>query len=160
MRSTSHSVVTSRMVTKNILIWYSVPDDTILDCYTVPAWWPQDCQWVMRHGRYCPFVIGWSKYSLGNASVTMYSGLTRLVGFSTVLQRPLTVPLNCPNGRQMPAIRAVQGDCETEHFHFSYGRKKKLLLGWCHEMEQLSTASTALCVGNNRHWWILLTKGQ
>ena len=31
---------------------------------------------------------------------------------STVSQRPLTVPLYSPNGRQLPAVRTVQGDCE------------------------------------------------
>ena len=35
------------------------------------------------------------------------------MGISTVFQRPLTVPLHNPNGRQMPAISAVQGDCES-----------------------------------------------
>ena len=34
------------------------------------------------------------------------------MGITTFFLRPLTVPLNSPNGRQMPAIRAVQGDCE------------------------------------------------
>ena len=27
-------------------------------------------------------------------------------------QMPLTVPLHSPNGRPLPAISAVQGDCE------------------------------------------------
>ena len=42
----------------------------------------------------------------------MHHMLTRPVGISTVFQRPLTVPLHSPNGRQMPAVRVVQGDCE------------------------------------------------
>ena len=29
-----------------------------LDCYTVPAWWPSDCQWGMRHGLRLASVAG------------------------------------------------------------------------------------------------------
>ena len=83
-----------------------------LDCFTVPAWWHYDCQWNMRHGLpngwHHPFVIGWSKYQLRLPDC----GLMWPVGISTVFQRSLTVPLHSPNGRQMPAVRAVQGDCE------------------------------------------------
>ena len=42
------------------------------------------------------------------------------VGISTILQRPLTIPLYSPTRRQMPAIKAVQGDCESIYFC------------WCH----------------------------
>ena len=34
------------------------------------------------------------------------------VGIATVLQKHITVSLHSPNGRQMPAVRAVQGDRE------------------------------------------------
>ena len=50
-------------------------------------------------------------YRLGTSSHPMHYGLTWTVGISTVFQRPLTVPLHSPNGRQMPAVSAVQGDC-------------------------------------------------
>ena len=34
------------------------------------------------------------------------------MGIPTVFQTPVKVPSHCPNGRQLPALRAVQGDCE------------------------------------------------
>ena len=43
----------------------------------------------------------------------MHYGLTWPQGISIVFQKPLTVTLQSPNGRHLPAIRAVQGDCET-----------------------------------------------
>ena len=46
------------------------------------------------------------------ASVAMDYRFTWQMGISTILTRPLTVPLHSPCGRQMPAVRAVQGDCE------------------------------------------------
>ena len=58
------------------------------------------------------FVIGWSKYKLGLPSAPLHYGLTWPVGIPTVFQTSVTVPLHCPNGRQLPAVRAVQGDCE------------------------------------------------
>ena len=59
-----------------------------------------------------PFVIDWSKYRLGLPSALLHHVLARPVGISTAFQTPVTVPLHSPNGRQMPAVRAVQGDCE------------------------------------------------
>ena len=50
--------------------------------------------------------IGWI------TPVVMDCGIMWQVGISTIFHRPLTVPLHSLNGRQMPAIRAVQGDCE------------------------------------------------
>ena len=57
-------------------------------------------------------VFSWSEHKLGLPCVTMHCGLTSLVGISTVCQWSLTVPLHSPNGRHLPAVRAVQGDCE------------------------------------------------
>ena len=42
----------------------------------------------------------------------MLCGLMWPMGISSIFQRPLTVPLHSPNGRQMPAIRVVQEDCK------------------------------------------------
>ena len=42
----------------------------------------------------------------------MHCGLVWWFGIPTILQRSLTVPLNSPNGRQMPAVRPVQDDRE------------------------------------------------
>ena len=58
------------------------------------------------------FVIGLWKYRLGLPQSAMDCGLKIPVGIPTILQRPLTVPLHSPNGRLLPAVRAVQGDCE------------------------------------------------
>ena len=52
---------------------------------------------------------------MGKASSAMHCGLMWLLGISTVFQRPLTVSFHSFNGRQMPAVKAVQGDCETVH---------------------------------------------
>ena len=59
-----------------------------------------------------PFVIGWSKERFGLPSAPLHYGLTWPVGIPTVFQTPVTVPLHCLNGRQLPAVRAVQRDCE------------------------------------------------
>ena len=61
-----------------------------------------------------PFVIGWSKYRLGLPSAPLRYGLIWPVGIPTVFQTPVTVPLHSPNGRQMPAIRAVQWDWKSQ----------------------------------------------
>ena len=68
-------------------------------------------------GRCHSFVIDWSKYSSRNTSVAKHSGITWPMGSSTVFQSPLTVSLHKPNGRQMPAVRVVQGDCEIIYIH-------------------------------------------
>ena len=90
-----------------------------IDCYTALAWWPWNWQWGMgvwgmvSTWLTSPIVIGWSKYGLGMPRVTVHYGTMWLVSISIVFQRPLAVPLHIPNNRQMPAIRAVQGDCEN-----------------------------------------------
>ena len=58
------------------------------------------------------FMIDWSRYRLGLPGVAMHYGFMQPVGIPTVFCKALTVPLHSPNGRQMPAIKAVQGDCE------------------------------------------------
>ena len=63
-------------------------------------------------GWHHPFVIGWSKYRLGLPSAPLNYGLMWPVWIPTVWQAPVTVSLHCPNGRQLPAVRAVQWDCE------------------------------------------------
>ena len=55
-------------------------------------------------------------YRLGLPSATLHFGFTWPMGIPTIFQTPMTVlgtvPLHSPNGRQVPAVRAVQGDCE------------------------------------------------
>ena len=53
-------------------------------------------------GWHHAFVIGWSIYRKRLPSAH----------YITVFQTPVTVPLHSPNGRQTPAVRAVQWDCE------------------------------------------------
>ena len=88
----------------------------LIDCCTVLAWWLLDSQWDMRHGLplagISSFVIGWSRYTHQLHWILGNYGLKQLVIISNIFQTPLTVPLHSPNGRQMPAISAVQGDCE------------------------------------------------
>ena len=63
-------------------------------------------------GWHHPFLIGWSKHWLGMPRVAMDCGVIWPVWLPTGFQRQLTVSLHSPNGRQMPAVRAVQGDRE------------------------------------------------
>ena len=63
-------------------------------------------------GWHHPFVIGWSKYRLRFLTAPLHYEFMWPVGIHTVFQTPVTVPLHHPNGRQMSALRAVQGDCE------------------------------------------------
>ena len=63
-------------------------------------------------GWHDPFVIDWSKYRLELATTTLYYGLMWPVWIPTVFQIPGALPLYSPDGRGMPAIRAVQVDCE------------------------------------------------
>ena len=44
-------------------------------------------------GWHCPFVIVWSKYSLGKPSAPLHYGVTWPVGIPTVFETPVTVPL-------------------------------------------------------------------
>ena len=64
------------------------------------------------------FMIGSSKDRLGLHSAPLHYGLTWPVGILTVFQTPVTVPLHCPNDRQLPAVRTVQGDCERVYEWF------------------------------------------
>ena len=56
-------------------------------------------------------MIVWSKYRLGLPIPPLHYGLMWPGGIPTIFQTPVTVPLHSPNGRQMPAVRAVKGDC-------------------------------------------------
>ena len=55
-------------------------------------------------GWHHPFVIGWSKYSLGLPNAPLHYGLSWPVGILTVFQTPVTVPLHSPNGRQATCL--------------------------------------------------------
>ena len=59
-----------------------------------------------------PFVIGYCKYKFGLPNAPLHYGLTWPVGIPIVFQTLVTVPLHSPDSRRMPAVRAVQGDCE------------------------------------------------
>ena len=63
-------------------------------------------------GWHQPFIIGWSKYRLVLPYAAMHYRLMQLVGITTVFQGPLTVSLHSLNSRHLPAVKAVQGDCE------------------------------------------------
>ena len=69
-------------------------------------------------GWYADSVISWSidwetsqlHWILGDY------GMKLLVGISIIFEMPQTVPLHSPDGR-MPAIMAVQGDCERVYWY-------------------------------------------
>ena len=58
------------------------------------------------------FVIGWSKYRLGLPSTPLHYGIRWPVGIPTVSKTSVTVLLHSPEGRHLPAVWAVQRDCE------------------------------------------------
>ena len=68
---------------------------------------PRASNWLVS-----PFVIGWSRYSLGIPQSKCLLGSCDWWDLLPFIKGTLTVPLHSPNGRQMPAISAVQGDCE------------------------------------------------
>ena len=63
-------------------------------------------------GWHHSFVIGWFKYRLGLPNTPLHYGRMWPVGIPIVFQTSVTVSLHRPDGRQMPVVRAVQGDCE------------------------------------------------
>ena len=94
----------------------------LIDCSTVIAWCRQwGCQWGMRHGLWLAvFPAVWLAGQ--NIDRRIHNKrYTLLAGISTVLQRPVAVPLHSPNGRQMPAVRAVQGDCGRVYMAYLRG---------------------------------------
>ena len=62
------------------------------------------------------FVIGCSKDRLGLLSAPLHYGITWRVGIPIVFRTPVTVPLHYPNGRQLPAAMAVQGNREKVYW--------------------------------------------
>ena len=79
-------------------------------------------------GWHHAFVIGWSRYRLGLPSTLLHYGLTWPVGIPNILQTPVRVPLLSPNGRHLPAVRTVQGDCER--VYPLYGTADALMAYW------------------------------
>ena len=76
-----------------------------VDCYTVLLWWLWDCHWGMRYGLQLAGItfFDWLvQIQVRNISIAKYYELTWLVGISMMFQRPLTVPLHNPNGRDLP----------------------------------------------------------
>ena len=90
-------------------------------------------------------MIAWSKYRLGNPSHAMYYGIMWPMGISTVFQRALTVPFHSPNSRHMPAVRAVQGDCERV-----YGDQEKCRL---HQAFPMSPATAMELIEASTNSW-------
>ena len=86
--------------------------DALLDCSAPGGERCESLTWVDEIGCVACYVIGWCSYRLGKSWHAMHYGFMWMVGISTIFQRPLTVLLSSPNGRQMPAVRVVQGDCE------------------------------------------------
>ena len=88
------------------------------------------------------FVIAWYKFRLGLPHLLCIMGSCDLWEF-VPFYRPLTAPLHSPNGRQMPAIRAVQGDCERVYtlqvactvIHHTWSATH-YMRGWAHEKWQ------------------------
>ena len=82
--------------------------------YTVLAWWQYNCQWCRTHGlQLAGITLSWLVgLNIHGDCLVPYCIMWPAVGIPTVFQTPVTVPLRSPNGRQMPAVRAVQGDCE------------------------------------------------
>ena len=58
------------------------------------------------------YEIVWSNCRLGKLLTCIALQNHVVVGIFIIFQRPLTVPLHSPYGRQMPAVKVVQGDCD------------------------------------------------
>ena len=84
-------------------------NDPVLNCYTALTWWHQYCQWNMRHGLQS---VGIALFWLAGLNIDWGILGWREYGDSHSFPKPLAVPLYSLNGRQMPAVKAVQGDCE------------------------------------------------
>ena len=86
-----------------------------VDCNTVLPWWLHDSQCSKRHGlQFTGIILLWL-VGLNidwDCLVPLCIMGSRDQWEFPPFQTPVTVPLRSPNGRQMPAVRAVQGDCE------------------------------------------------
>ena len=87
-----------------------------IDCYTVTAWWLWDMAtdllvllpvWLAGLNKN----EGLSKATLYYAYAAMHYKL--MTSENYYLLKPRDSPLHSPNAGNLPAIRAVQGDCET-----------------------------------------------
>ena len=75
------------------------------------------------------FMIGWSKFRLRLHNAPLHYGLTWSVGIPIGFQILVTVPLDIPIGRQMPAVRAVQVHCERIYTYFcKWGMSSDVIL--------------------------------
>ena len=90
-----------------------------VDWYTDLAWWLLDCHWGIRHG---PWLAGpnidWGKYNLwwilGKLQCIIGSHVRwKFLPFlKSHWQSPCTALMAGILASKMPALRAVQGDCE------------------------------------------------
>ena len=79
----------------------------------VLAWWQLDCLWGMWNSLHLVSLsVVWLTDLYIDWETPHMQGMALVTGISTICERLLTVPLYSPNNRQMPAIRAVQEDCE------------------------------------------------
>ena len=87
-----------------------------------------------------------------------------IVGISTIFQRPLTVPLHSPDGRHLPAVRAMQGDCETVYWlhaqisHTQVNWSSSQNICWktdaCRYLTMIKMESSRLCQETTWFWYL------
>ena len=83
-----------------------------VDCFTGLALWHQDCQWDIRHGlQFTGITLLWlASLNIGWDCLNPNGLWARVTsGNAHPLSGRLTVLLYSPNGREMCAVRVVQG---------------------------------------------------
>ena len=102
--------------------------NNVLNCFTVLCWLQWDCSWGSRHGL-----------QLSGITHLWLVGLNIdwdfIVPYCTMGSRdqwkflPVTVPVHSPNGRHLPAVRAVQKDCHWGLKNGARGLWKSIVIG-------------------------------
>ena len=101
-------------------------------------------------GWHHAFVIGLFSYRLGLPQFAVQCGLMWLLGISVFYRGHRQSPCTALMAGNLPAIRAVQGDCEGVYDGVVCSTKYLPHSWWHHVMEMLSTLQ-ALCGGIHGH---------
>ena len=104
-----------------------------LVCYTLPAWWQQDCQWGMKHGLplagVACSVIDWFKYRLGDSRYLNFIRFWEIMGSHDQWEYPLLFrchwPFLCSPGRVLTLWRLLH---MLRHFDPSFSSLWKICI--------------------------------
>ena len=147
-------------MTRSFDVFFTVHQNKRLSKQSKRRWFATPWRSLWHHSN----GLGESSYTLnhGYAIMVMHYGLKRGVGIYIYFQRPLTVPLCSTNGRQMPVIRAVQGECEIVYLHYmppevvAHWRRTS---GWCQLGPQHSYIHRNMHIENGNNKQNAITPG-